>query len=57
VQHPRITYIQALHTHVVALVALPDEIHERVVGAYKAFCTACWCTNEQELTEVLATET
>jgi hypothetical protein len=41
VQHPRITYVQALHTHVEALVAFPDEIRERTVGAYKTLCTAC----------------
>jgi hypothetical protein len=56
VQHPRITYIPALRTHVEALVALPDEIRERAVGVYKALCTACGCANERELTDVLAVE-
>jgi hypothetical protein len=48
-QHPRITYIQALLTHVEALVALQDKIHERAVGACRALCTACVCANKQEL--------
>jgi hypothetical protein len=56
VQHPRITYIQALRTHVEAIVALPDEIRERGMGAYKALCTVCGCANKRELTEVLAVE-
>jgi hypothetical protein len=56
VQHPRITYIQALRTHVEAIVALPDKIRERGMGAYKALCTVCGCANKRELTEVLAVE-
>jgi hypothetical protein len=56
VQHPRITYIQALRTYVEAIVALPDEIRERAVRVYKPHCTACGCANERELTEVLAVE-
>jgi hypothetical protein len=58
VQQPRITYIQALRTHVEALLALPDEIRERAVGAYEALCTACGpgCAKERDLTDVLAVE-
>ena len=57
VPHPRIAYIQALSTHVEQLVALPDEIRERAVVAYKLLCTKCGCANERELAAFLVAET
>lgn len=56
VAHPRVMLVQALAKHVEQLVALPDEIREATVVAYRKLCTDCGCHNERELAEHLAAE-
>jgi hypothetical protein len=58
--HQRVVLVQALATHVQALVAMPDELRESTMDTSRfhdgwVLCTTCSCTNEQESARLLAT--
>ena len=55
-EHPRVTLIQALATHVRQLVALPDELRESTIARYRRLCELCGCHNERELATLLSAE-
>ena len=51
-EHPRVVLIQALTTHI----QQTDELREACIRSYRKLCVDCGCSNEREVTRVLASE-